>query len=184
MAAPLKTAIILHGTDATPSDNWFPWLKLQLEEKGYQVFVPQLPEANHPNIARYNRFLLSNEREFTFDKDTILVGHSSGAVAILGLLQALPVGTEIGNCYLVSAFTNSLGWEALKDLFFPPLDASKIKGKSSKLTFIHSDDDPYCPLPETEQLAKDIGGELIIKPSQQHFSVKELPFLKDLILNS
>ena len=39
-----KTNIfILHGTEGHPGENWFPWLKQELEQKGYNVIVPQFP---------------------------------------------------------------------------------------------------------------------------------------------
>ena len=185
----MKTALILHGTSATPNDNWFPWLKERLEKNGYQVFVPQLPEAEHPNISRYTKYLLSPKKGFTFEENKILIGHSSGAVAVLGLLQSLPVGARLGNCYMVSAFKQSLGWESLKDLFNPPFDYSKIKGKAKKLIFIHGDKDPFCPLAETQELAAKLNGEMHVIPDKKHFSIstdgsqyKQFPYLLDLIL--
>ena len=183
----MKSALILHGTNATTNDNWFPWLKEKLEAKGYQIWLPQLPGADKPNIARYNQFLLAN-KDFKFNEDTTIIGHSSGAVAALGLLQALPVGTKVGNCYLVSAFTHDLGWESLVDLFDPPLDYAKIKNKAKKLIFIHGDEDPYCPLAETKALAADLEGEMKVVPGAKHFSIstdgptyQKFPFLLELL---
>ena len=31
----MKNALILHGTQGNSGENWFPWLKKKLEEKGY-----------------------------------------------------------------------------------------------------------------------------------------------------
>jgi hypothetical protein len=35
--------LILHGSFGSPSENWFPWLKLKLEELGHRVLTPQMP---------------------------------------------------------------------------------------------------------------------------------------------
>lgn len=166
----MKKALILHGTGGTSQDNWFPWLKAQLESNGYVVWCPDLPGAEKPNLQRYNEFIFAN-KDWEFDEDTIIVGHSSGAVAILGLLQALPEGTTVKACYLVGSFKNDLRWDALKDLFVEPFDFEKIKNKSQTWYFIHSDNDPYCPLEHAQYLHKKIGGDLIILPGQKHFSV-------------
>ena len=90
----MKQALILHGTDATPANNWFTWLKEQLEQDSYKVWLPQLPNSDKPNTETYNKFLLSNP-DFEFDEETIIVGHSSGAVEALSLLQHLPDNAKI-----------------------------------------------------------------------------------------
>jgi len=185
-----KNALILHGTDGNSQKNWYLWLKAELEEKNWQAWVPDLPRADEPNISRYNNFILSNEG-WQLSSESILIGHSSGAVAILGLLQALPENVQVDTCYLVGAFKNDLNWDQLKSLFEKPLDFDNIKTKAKRFVFIHSDNDPYCPLEHAEYLSGQLGGKLIVKKGQKHFSMstfgkayKEFPFLLDLIENS
>jgi len=122
------------------------------------------------------------------DDDSILIGHSSGAVAILGLLQALPDNVKVDICYLVGSFKDDLGWDTLDGLFETPFDFEKIKQKANRFVFIHSDNDPYCPLNHAEFLSKKLSGELIVKKGQKHFSIstygedyKKFPFLLELI---
>ena len=185
----MKKALILHGTGGSSKENWFSWLKSELEKEGYDVWVPDLPGADKPNIKKYNKFIFENN-PWDFDEETILIGHSSGAVAILGLLQQLPKDIKIGSCYFVGAFKNDLGWDSLSELFIEPFDFNLIKKKAKTFTFIHSDNDPYCPLDHAKFLAEQVGGELIIREEQGHFSTTtnpeytQFPYLRDLILSS
>ncbi|MGH7203889.1 MAG: RBBP9/YdeN family alpha/beta hydrolase [Candidatus Levyibacteriota bacterium] len=183
----MKNALILHGTDASSKDNWFPWLGKELEQQGWQVWAPDLPKANKPNIERYNRFLFSQKEFASINEETVMIGHSSGAVAILGFLQALPAEIRISHAILVAAFRNNLGWESLNELFAVPFDFEKIKQKATKFTLIHSDNDPYIPLEQAAYLKEKLGGELIILKGQNHFSevmdpkYNQFPFLIELL---
>lgn len=183
----MKNALILHGTGGHSKENWFDWLKTELEKNGWKVWVPDLPGANKPNIKKYNEFLFAN-KDWEFNQESVLVGHSSGAVAMLGLLQSLPKGRKVGTCYLVGSFRNNLDWDALDDLFLEPFDFDLIKTKARKFVFIHSDNDPYCPLEHAQYLSEKLRGKLIVKPGQFHFSIgtagekyKEFPLLLRLI---
>lgn len=91
----MKQALILHGTDSSPEANWFRWLEGVLGTSGYKVWLPQLPNSATPNTKTYNDFLLSNA-DFEFNSETTIVGHSSGAVEVLSLLQHLPDGATVG----------------------------------------------------------------------------------------
>lgn len=185
----MKQALILHGTDASPSSNWFTWLKEQLEQDGYKVWLPQLPNSDKPSTKTYNEFLLFNP-DFAFTNDTIVIGHSSGAVEVLSLLQHLPEGKKVGSCFLVSVFRDDLGWDALKGLFAEPFDFEVIKKKADKFVFLHSDNDPYCPIGHAKYLAEQVGGELIVKSGQGHFNTeiseqyKAFPELLEIIKNN
>lgn len=165
--------IILHGTSADHESNWFPWLKEELEKLGHEVWVPNLPDADRPNIEKYNKFLLGESYDFS---DSVIIGHSSGAVAILGLLQALPEGTKINTAVLVGSFTKrqveSPSWEMLKELFDSPFDLESIKQKADKFIFIHSEDDPYCPIDQAEFLHSKLGGDFVRFKNKGHFTQK------------
>ncbi|MFS8117879.1 MAG: RBBP9/YdeN family alpha/beta hydrolase [Microcoleus sp.] len=169
--------LILHGTNGTPDSNWFMWLKGILVGKGHQVWLPQLPNADTPSTERYNKFLLSNS-DFIIDEDTIIIGHSSGAVEILNLLQHLPDSRTIRTAVLVSAFKDDLGWDTLKGLFVEPLDFETIKLHCPRFIFIHSDNDPYCPIEHPKFLANKTDGELLIYEGQGHFNTELGPQYK------
>jgi len=180
----MKNALILHGTANNHTGNWFPWLTRELEKRGYRVFCPDLPQAERPNIGRYTEYILSNWR---FDNESIIVGHSSGAVEILGLLPQISNDVVIAKAILVAGFTDSLG-DTKSELFLTPFDYPSIRKKARKFIFFHSDTDPYVPLSHGEKLHALLGGELIVVRDQGHFNLekgpqyKEFPMLLEKIL--
>lgn len=183
----VKNAIILHGTLGSPNENWFPWLKTQLEDEGFCVWLPKLPVPEKPDPRNVIPFILEN-CPFQISSETLIIGHSSGAVQILHLLPKLE--SKITLTVLIGSFkdNNFLKWEPNNDLFAWPFDFDKCKINCDKFVYIHSDDDPFCPIEHAQFLKNKTGGELIIIPNQKHFSVstmgesyRKFPQLIDII---
>lgn len=68
----MANVLILHGTGNTSAGNWFPWLKQELEKRGYEVWSPDLPQANQPDEERYLNHIFSN-KQWKFTPETIIV---------------------------------------------------------------------------------------------------------------
>ena len=178
-----KRAVILHGTNGNPDENWFPWLKAKFEAEGYEVWVPQLPESHTPNHELWDDRILGS-RELT---DCIVVGHSSGGVEVLNLLMNkrcphIRLGVIVG----VWPGGDPVGeWEPGQfDKLFTPegFDAQTIKPKADRLAFLHGANDPYCPVAETKQLAERLGAPITIVPNAGHFSgITDLPEVWQII---
>jgi len=185
----MKKALLLHSTDGNAQSNWLPWLKTELEQVGWSVWVPDLPGAHEPNIKRYNTYLLEHQ-PWAFDGDTVIVGHSSGAMAALGLLQILPDDTKVKQTILIGSFKDDLGWPNLSGLFEEPYDFARIKRHARDFLFIHSDDDPYCPLDHARYLSQQLDAPLKVVSGQKHFSAETdpkyttFPLLKQLLLET
>ncbi len=176
----MKRAVILHGTDGAPEHNWFPWMKKWLEGRGYEVWVPELPNNHTPNRKVYNDFLLKAGWDFS---DNLVIGHSSGAVTVLNLLmdERCP---HIKTGVMVGAWAHmeesDLDKDQFKDLFPPGgFDFDTIKSKADNLLFLHGDDDPFCPLAQAKWLAEQTSSEIIMVPEGHHLGSKftELPVL-------
>ena len=97
----MKNAVILHGIFNNKHGNWFPWLKRELEKRGYKVFVPDLITSDMPNTNKSWQYITRN---WKFDNDSIIIGHSSGGTMALGFLQKLAGNVVIKKAILVSAF--------------------------------------------------------------------------------
>src|SRR5258708_7831931 len=69
--------LILHGYTGLPEKNFIPWLKKELESKGYIVQAPELPNSNDPKEEEQVEFVLKNSH---IGPNTIIIGHSLGGV--------------------------------------------------------------------------------------------------------
>lgn len=167
----IKTAIILHGTLGSPDGNWFQWLKDELEAKDVKVWLPQLPKADQPSLREWANFV-KKECPFAINEETLIVGHSSGA--ILSLIIAQNNFEPIGGIVAVSVFhDNSLNWQPNNRLFDEQFEWNTIQTNTKKLLFIHSDDDPYVPLNQAQYVADNCQAELVMIPGQGHFNLEK-----------
>jgi len=180
-------ALILHGTSASSEANWFSWLEQQLQTEGWHTYVPDLPDADIPIPKNYNE-LIDREIPFKLDRHTVLIGHSSGAVAALQYLQHIRPPVPIHAAYLVSGFTNDLDWDALQYMFSPELDYPLLQTLCEEYVIMHSEDDPYVPISHAHELTDKLDGTLIAKEAEGHFntehseSYSQFPELLELIL--
>ena len=62
----------------TTQDNWFPSIKTELEKHNLEVIAATFPD---PQLAREQYWIPFISDELKAGKDTVLIGHSSGANA-------------------------------------------------------------------------------------------------------
>lgn len=190
----MKNALVLHGADNNSRGNWFPWLKTELEKNGWQVWSPDLPNAHRPARNEWLSVVFSRN-DWKFDKDSIIVGHSSGATFILRILEQLPTPVKIDKAILVAGFiergTLPQLYQYKDGLLDKPFDWKKIKNSCNRFCFIASDNDTYqCGEDQAKTLHAHLGGELVIQPGQGHFNLeagkqyRKFPFLLDLLTNT
>lgn len=166
----MKRAVILHAMEQNSQGHWYQWLKSELEQRGHAVWVPDLPHSDHPDTKEMTEFLLArNEWDF---HDNLIIGHSSGSVEVLYLLQALPKLVKVKTAVMVSSFDRMVqGMEAQHDrIFTQAFDFEKIKTSAEKLLFVHGNNDPWCPLEGAQTLSQETDGELVAVPGGGHFS--------------
>lgn len=187
-----KRVFIIHGWDGSPEEGCFPWLKAELEKRGFAVFNPPMPDPLHPQIKVWVQFL--KERIGVPDEHTYVVGHSIGSQTILRYLESLKDGEKIGGAVFLA------GWVHLTDAAYEdendekiakpwletPLHWQKIKSRSGKFVAIFSDDDPVVPLRDSKIFEEKLGAKIIIEHGKKHFSgstgIRELPSILDAVL--
>lgn len=109
--------------------------------------------------------------ELAVDEHTVLIGHSSGAVAAMRLSEE----HRTHGVVLVSACHTDLGDGGERASgYYPPSggpwlwDAMKAN-TGGNIAILHSDNDPFIPLDEAQFVAQNLGVDLRVEPRQSHF---------------
>lgn len=181
----VKKAFLVHGWEQTPEMGWLPWLKGELEKRGFEAIAPAMPDTNNPRMDAWIGHLAKTVGEP--DKDCYFVGHSLGCVTILRYLESLKEDQHVGGAVLVAGFSSNLGYKELENFFPRPVDWNKIKPHCNKFVAIHSDNDPWVSIHYGNEIFKEyLGAEVIIKHNMKHFSdsdgINELPDALDSVL--
>lgn len=182
-----KRVFIIHGTEGYPEENWFPWMKQELEQRGYKVFIPQFPSPPIVPAKISEWFDVLKDCEQYINEDTFLIGHSLGGIFTLRILEKLThpvkaaffIGTPVG----VRPIANYDRDNSFSGFAF---DWRKIKEKAKYFIVFQSNDDPYVGLENGKELAKNLGIELSFVPNAGHFNKKagyvKFEKLRDMVL--
>ena len=81
-----EKAILLHGTEGSSQSCWLQWLGGALSSQQLQVWIPDLPNADNPSLEEWLNYVKNNS-PFVIDSNTIVVGHSAGAVLAIIIAQ-------------------------------------------------------------------------------------------------
>jgi len=172
----MKNAFIINGAFGNPGENWFPWLREELESLGYKVSVPTFPTPEDQNYDSWMKVVESYLKEF--NEDTVLVGHSIGATFALSILEKLDA--RVAKTILASGFVgkNERELDAInKTIAERDFDWETIKNHSESFSVLHGDDDPYVAMEKPEELGRLLGVEPIIIPQGGHLN-KDTGFTK------
>lgn len=187
-----KRVYIIHGWDGYPEEGIFPWLKKELENRGFAVYNPAMPEPSNPKINTWVSFI--KEKVGAADESTFLFGHSIGSQAILRYLESLEEGIKVGGAVFLAGFVHLTDEayetdedpEIAKPWLETPLNWDKIKTHSNKFISIFSDDDPLVPISDADIFESKLGAKIIIEHGKQHFSgsdgIKELSSALESVL--
>lgn len=165
----MKRAIIIHCWGGAANYAWYPWAKSKLEEQGYQVTVPDMPNTDEPQLTEWLPTLQGLIGQP--DEELVLIGHSLGTVTIMRYLETLPADQQINKVILVAGFTDQLGYRELDNFFETRLSFKDIKPHAKNgFVVIQSDDDPFISVQYGIRLKEELDAKLIIKHSAKHMS--------------
>lgn len=182
----MKNALLVHGAYGNTEENWIPWLKRKLEDSDFLVTVPILPTPENQNLDNWLNII--SPYLTGLGEESILVGHSIGAVFLLSILEKLEM--PIRNAIFVSGFLHNLGNkkfdEINKSFYAKDFDWLRIRNNAKNIVVFHGSNDPYVPVKEAEILANALEAKIKIIEGGGHLNesagFKEFPELLEAAL--
>ncbi len=165
----MANVLIVHGIFGSSKENWFPWLKRELEKLGHSVLVPDFPSPDKPRLKKW----LAKLEEFPgfLDGNSIVVGHSLGVTFLLSVLEK----QKAKAAFFVAGFAQSPGNAfdtEMKTFTEREFDWSSIRKNCGSFHIFHSDNDPYVPLEKAELIAENLGTSVIVVKGAGHFNAE------------
>jgi len=151
--------VLLHGYQGSPDSNFKPWLKKELEARGYNVQAPALPNPDEPRVMEQVQYVLDNVE---FDENTVLLGHSLGAPVALKVVEALdhPIKKLISAAGFIEPdfsdherpFAKTFDWR---------FDFKRIKKNARSIVYLRAKNDTAVPGIQTDRMREKLGGRIV-----------------------
>ena len=176
----MQQSIILTGWPLKPTDEWYPWLKTELENKNHHVFVPNLPTmlTKKPNMSKMIQYL---GKKYTFSNQTNIIGHSLGTVLGMRLAET----HKFNNLILVAGFDFDDLTTELESFWPNKLNHSKIISNTKSRFVFSSDNDPYVTEYISKEMSKRLKADFILIKNAGHFmkrdGIAQIPQLLSLL---
>jgi uncharacterized protein len=155
--------ILIHGNGgATAEDFWYPEVKAELEATGVEVVARDMPR-----IEGVHTWLPFIQDELGADEDSIIVGHSTGAVAAMRYAET----HRIFGSVLVAPHYTDLGIYAEKrsGYFTEPWDWEAIKANQNWIAQFAETNDPYIPIEESRHIHEQLDTDYKEGTRRGHF---------------
>jgi len=167
-----KRVFIVHGWGGYPEEGWFPWLKQELETKGFSVLIPAMPDSENPIIEKWVSYLADIVKKP--DEQTYFVGHSIGCQTILRYLEKLG-DKKAGGAVFVAGWFNLTGLSneeqnIVRGWLETPIDFNKVRQTTNNFVAIFSTNDPWVSLTEQNIFKDKLRAKIIIEENKKHFS--------------
>ena len=168
--------IVPGNHEADIGGAWYPHAKKSLENLGFSVVAKNMPDAY---LARRQYWLPFIAKCVGYGENVVLVGHSSGALAIMRYAQNHPVLGLV----LVGACHTDLGdeTEKLSGYFDDAWEWEKIRKNAKWIVQFASADDPYIPVSESRYVNKRLGSQYYECKKMGHFMSEKFPKLLSAI---
>jgi len=148
---------------STAGDHWLPYLERELTALGLTVINRTFPD----NVKARAEYWLPFLEELGADDNTLLIGHSSGAVAAMRYAET----HRLLGSVLVGVCHTDLGdsGEAASGYYRLPWQWERIRGNQNWIAIYQSTDDPLIPVAEARFVAARLKCSYFESNDRGHF---------------
>jgi predicted alpha/beta hydrolase family esterase len=157
--------ILVHGNSgANAEDLWLPSVKESLEELDIETVAQTMPDNLRARESIWIPYLINN---LHIGENSIVVGHSSGAVAAMRLAET----QRLLGSVLVGANHTDLGdaLERKSGYFSRPWKWDKIRENQDFIIQFASTDDPFVPIEEARHIHEQLDSDYHEFSDKGHF---------------
>lgn len=157
--------ILLHGNGGcTAADGWLPFVERDLAALGLDVVNRTFPDDVRARASIWLPFL----ETLGADARTVLIGHSSGAVAAMRFAET----HQLLGSVLVGVCHTDLGDadERASGYYRDPWRWDAIRGNQQWIGLFHSADDPLIPVSEARFVARQLACSYFEHTDRGHFT--------------
>ena len=180
----MKKIYIIHGWGFDSNSYWIPKLAQQLEDIGFNVITPNMPDTENPTIDKW----IGKLQEIVLDPDseTYFIGHSIGCQTILRYLESLDNNLKIGGILLVAPWIKIMGLEPEEEIIANPwlnnaINFEKVKIRTANIAAIFSETDPYVYKENEDILTKELNAKLYHIGDKKHITeIEDAEYIKNV----
>ena len=159
-----KVILIPGNGGGKADDNWFPDVKEQMESIGMTVIARDFPDSF---LARSSYWIPFLRDELKADAQTVIVGHSSGAVCAMRYAEKYPL---LGSVLVGACYTDlGIETERLSGYYDTPWDWNSIRKNQQWIVEFASEDDPWIPIEEARHIHEMLKTEYYEYRDRGHF---------------
>lgn len=172
----IKAILIPGNGGATMQDGWLPYARHGLEGVGLEVVAKNFPD---PILARERYWIPFLRDELKADEYSILIGHSSGALAAMRYTEQQQVHGSV----LVCACHTDLGEanEKASGYFDHLWEWGRMREHQHWIIQFASADDPYIPIDEARYVHAQLHTEYYEYDDRGHFMFPYFPELISMV---
>jgi len=181
--------VIIHGSFGNPRENWFPYLKKELEKRKQKVFAPEFPVDDWDEFSQTGKAQNLKKQSLTNWLNTFakivpqlpknepfcFVAHSLGPVFTLHAVQTFDLKLDVA--IFVAPFLEKLHslWQidtANETFYKTDFDFADLRKRIPHSYAIYSENDPYVKPKYVENFANKMGSEKIQITDGGHFNTE------------